>query len=190
MRRSEESQTRFDLEEIKARVSIQDILAEQGISLKKNRCCCPLHGGKNPSSFCVNNGFFYCHSCGKGGNIFTLVQKLYNLDFRDAVTYLSSKAGIVLPESQAPLIIQRTYREISIEQDYDKTVDEAILLLEEIWTKLLKELDAALREHRINLSEYYQRQQILEVRLNSLDEFSIYRNFQKHMRRKDERRVK
>lgn len=52
------------------------------------RSCCKLHGGNNPSGFVVNtrNNLWYCHTgdCG-GGDAYTLVQKLENCSFNEAV---------------------------------------------------------------------------------------------------------
>ena len=36
-------------------------------------CCCPFHNDKSPS-FCIQKNFFFCASCGKKGNIFTLIK--------------------------------------------------------------------------------------------------------------------
>lgn len=56
------------------------------------RACCKLHGGNNPTAFVANrnNGLWYCHTsnCG-GGDIYTLVQKLENIDFVSSVKWLA-----------------------------------------------------------------------------------------------------
>ena len=49
-----------DIEKIKSLISIEDILADEGITLKSGRCMCPLHNGKNPTSFSVKNDYFHC----------------------------------------------------------------------------------------------------------------------------------
>lgn len=55
------------------------------------RCCCPIHGGNNPTSFVwKDNGLWYCHTqCNEGGDIFTFVSKMEGIDseknFKDVV---------------------------------------------------------------------------------------------------------
>ncbi len=59
--------------------------------------CCPFHQEKTPS-FKVNpsTGLWKCFGCGKGGDIFSYVMERENLDFMDALRYLSERAGIEL----------------------------------------------------------------------------------------------
>ena len=56
------------------------------------RACCKIHGGNNHTAFVINceTGLWYCHtgSCG-GGDVFTLVQKMENIEFPSAVRWLS-----------------------------------------------------------------------------------------------------
>lgn len=57
------------------------------------RSCCKLHDGNNPTAFVVNieTGLWFCHTsdCG-GGDIYTLVQKMEELSFSDAVKWVAS----------------------------------------------------------------------------------------------------
>ena len=79
-------------------------------------CSCPLpsHEGndKNPSfSFNANDGLYFCHKEGKGGNVFDLAAEVYGLDrgrdFREVIERLSRDLGVTLeyeqgkPEDQA-----------------------------------------------------------------------------------------
>src|SRR6185437_11883538 len=55
------------------------------------RTRCPLHQGKNPTSFSVNleTGGFYCHSCGaKGGDLIDYVMARDPCDFPTACKIL------------------------------------------------------------------------------------------------------
>lgn len=55
------------------------------------RSCCKLHGGDNSSSFVINveTGLWYCHtSCG-GGDVYTLVQKMEDIEFKQAVRWVA-----------------------------------------------------------------------------------------------------
>lgn len=88
------------LEELKSRIKIEDILAEQGIFLKRGRCRCPLHDGDNPSSFSVSRdgSYFQCFACGAKGSVVDLVMMLYSLNIKEAIWWLSEKAGLNIKE--------------------------------------------------------------------------------------------
>lgn len=95
---------RFDdskIEEIKSRVDIIE-LASEYLTLKKAGRnyigLCPFHQEKTPS-FTVNREkqIFYCFGCGEGGNAITLVMKIANKSFPEALKYLAEKTGVVLP---------------------------------------------------------------------------------------------
>lgn len=61
------------------------------------RACCKLHNGDNPSAFVINTetGLWYCHTgdCG-GGDIFTLVQAMEDIDFIASVKFVADLFGI------------------------------------------------------------------------------------------------
>lgn len=76
------------------------------------RSCCKIHGGDNPTAFVFNkdNGLWWCHTgnCG-GGDIFSLVSKMKNLNFRESVDWLASFYqvnidGMVIIEKRAPYL--------------------------------------------------------------------------------------
>lgn len=56
------------------------------------RASCKIHGGNNPTAFVINRetGLWYCHtgSCG-GGDVFTLVQRMEGIEFKESVHWLS-----------------------------------------------------------------------------------------------------
>lgn len=90
------------LNEIKYRNDIETVMAPY-ISLKrrgKNLVgLCPFHNEKTPS-FTVypENGSFYCFGCGVGGDVFSFVRQIENLDYIDAVKLLAERSGITLPQ--------------------------------------------------------------------------------------------
>lgn len=89
-----------EVEEIRARVSIYDLVS-QYVSLKKTgknyKACCPFHSEKTPS-FVVSpdKGLAYCFGCHKGGDIFSFVELIERVDFSEAVKILAEKANITL----------------------------------------------------------------------------------------------
>ena len=56
---------------------------------------CPFHNENTPS-FNVSNdkSLFHCFGCKAGGNILNFISKYKNLQFKEAVNYLSNYAGI------------------------------------------------------------------------------------------------
>lgn len=76
------------------------VLASLGITLdRNNRARCPLHGGKNKTSFSVDfeKGHWHCFSsgCHEGySDMIGLVMLVRNCSFPDAVNYLASLMGV------------------------------------------------------------------------------------------------
>lgn len=60
---------------------------------------CPFHSERTPS-FTVfpSSRTFKCFGCGAGGDVITFVMKAENVDYREALEKLASRAGIVIPE--------------------------------------------------------------------------------------------
>jgi len=56
---------------------------------------CPLHAEKNPS-FYVNasKNLFYCHGCGRGGDLISFAQFYFGLSFRETVVHLRQELGL------------------------------------------------------------------------------------------------
>ncbi|MBI5755057.1 DNA primase [Candidatus Peregrinibacteria bacterium] len=88
------------VEQIRGRLSIEDVVGSY-VSLKKSgshfKALCPFHNEKTPS-FVVSpdKGIAYCFGCHKGGDIFTFVQEMERVDFKEAFTILADRAGISL----------------------------------------------------------------------------------------------
>jgi len=89
------------IEEIKSRIDIVE-LASEYLTLKKAgrnyTGLCPFHQEKTPS-FTVNREkqMFYCFGCGEGGNAITLLMKIANMTFPEAIKSLAEKTGVILP---------------------------------------------------------------------------------------------
>ena len=89
------------IEEIKSRIDIVE-LASEYLTLKKvgrnYTGLCPFHQEKTPS-FTVNREkqMFYCFGCGEGGNAITLLMKIANMTFPEAIKSLAEKTGVILP---------------------------------------------------------------------------------------------
>lgn len=69
--------------------SFEDLLSSYGCRVRLHRTRCPVHEGKNPSSFEVRNNRGRCHSCGWSGDSIDLVMKMDNCTFMEAVRRLA-----------------------------------------------------------------------------------------------------
>ncbi|MEN6321706.1 MAG: CHC2 zinc finger domain-containing protein [Syntrophaceae bacterium] len=67
---------------------MEELLASYGCQVKMHRCRCPVHEGKNSTSFEVKNGMGRCHSCGWFGDQIELVRKIEGVTFIQAVRRL------------------------------------------------------------------------------------------------------
>ena len=90
------------IEEIKYKSDLESVISSY-ITLKrrgKNLIgLCPFHGEKTPS-FTVypENGSFYCFGCKVGGDVFTFIKLIENLDYIDAVKLLAERCGVTVIE--------------------------------------------------------------------------------------------
>lgn len=99
---------RGDVETIKERLDIAEIvggyvkLEKAGQSFKAR---CPFHNEKTPSFFVSPvRQSYYCFGCGAKGDIFTFVQELDGLSFKEALKTLADRAGVEIkyrPEAAA-----------------------------------------------------------------------------------------
>jgi len=63
---------------------------------------CPFHEERTPS-FSVDpaKGLYYCHGCGKGGDVFTFVRETQGLDFAGAVEWLAERFRVPVEFEQS-----------------------------------------------------------------------------------------
>ncbi|TPW76107.1 DNA primase [Schumannella soli] len=90
-----------DIDEVRARTNIADIIGEY-VTLKSAgvgsmKGLCPFHDERSPS-FHVRPqvGFYHCFGCGEGGNVYTFLQRMDHVSFREAVERLAGRIGFEL----------------------------------------------------------------------------------------------
>lgn len=85
-----------DIEAIKARVSIAEIVGEY-VQLKSSgvgslKGLCPFHDEKSPSfNVRSDQGFYHCFGCSEGGDVYKFLQKIDNITFYEAVEKCAQK---------------------------------------------------------------------------------------------------
>ena len=93
--------------EIRDRIDIVDLVQGYVPSLKKAgrsyKGLCPFHQEKTPS-FVVfpDSQNFHCFGCGKGGDLFTFYMLSENIEFREALRELATRAGVTIDVAAAP----------------------------------------------------------------------------------------
>jgi len=93
-----------DLQSLKQRISLLDYLRLRHWTARpigdhqEFVGLCPLHPETHPS-FYVNaaKNVFYCHGCGRGGDLIRFVQLSLNLSFREALVHLKQQLGLPEP---------------------------------------------------------------------------------------------
>ena len=89
-----------DVDKIRDRVDIVELITAH-TRLKRSGArfsgLCPFHREKSPS-FTVDpeKKLWHCFGCGEGGDIFTFVMKVENVEFPEAVQILARRAGVEL----------------------------------------------------------------------------------------------
>ena len=89
------------VEAIKDRSELVDLIGTY-VSLKRAGSnyngLCPFHSEKTPS-FTVfpDNQSFFCFGCEAGGDAFTFIMRMENLDYKGSVEFLAKRCGVELP---------------------------------------------------------------------------------------------
>lgn len=109
-----------DLEQLKQRLPLLDYLLRSNWTARPAGTpaefvgLCPLHRETQPS-FYVNarKHLFYCHGCGRGGDLIRLVELSRGLSFRQSIAYLQQQIpvpdrGSVLEKTAAFYQLQPT----------------------------------------------------------------------------------
>jgi len=85
------SENFLDVEEIKKRVDIVEVISDY-VSLRKigkvymGRC--PFHDDRKPSLAVYEDGYYKCFGCGASGDVIDFIMEIRNCDFKEALEVL------------------------------------------------------------------------------------------------------
>ena len=86
------------VEEVRKKTDIVDLISEYIPLIKKGKNyfgVCPFHDDSNPSmSVSREKQIYKCFSCGASGNIYNFLMDYEHIDFKEALSKLSSKLGM------------------------------------------------------------------------------------------------
>lgn len=122
-----------DVNAVRERNDLVEVVSEYVTLKKKGKYfwgLCPFHKEKTPS-FKIDpiTQLYHCFGCGEGGNVFSFVMKIDNLEFPEAVEDLASRVGYKLRLEQTPAEIKKVSRQTRL--------FEANQLAEELFHHLL-----------------------------------------------------
>jgi len=91
--------------ELKEKADIVQIITQLGVNLKRAGNSgryvglCPFHQEKTPSfSVDFNKQYFHCFGCGENGDIYKFIEKVKNVDFKEALKELAEILGEPMPQ--------------------------------------------------------------------------------------------
>ncbi|MBW4651479.1 MAG: DNA primase [Kaiparowitsia implicata GSE-PSE-MK54-09C] len=107
------------IDQVKQRADIVDVISEHVVLRKQGKDfvgLCPFHDDKSPSfSVSPSKQFYYCFSCGAGGNAFKFLMELNKRSFADVVLDLARRYQVPLktlePEQRQEFQRQLSQRE-------------------------------------------------------------------------------
>ncbi len=188
--------SRVDFEEIKSRVTIEDILNDCGYQPKKKRMPCPIHKGKNPTSFSFDDHVYYCHSCGASGGLLDLAEELLGYNRKTALKYLANRAGLTLDDyfcdKEKVRILKPRKKTAPPSDSYllDPQFNLRILeILRDHYTWRIIYARECLKEKTTEPAKHYADSQYAEYYLEELDKQVIKTIYEINTRRKQLRNV-
>ena len=112
---------------IKDRLTMREVLERYGYEPnKKGFVCCMFHNEKTPSMKIFEKDY-HCFGCGANGDVFSFVQKLFNLSFPDTLKKIDLDFGLNLYGEHTFDEIRRSHykqKQIQAERERKKRENE------------------------------------------------------------------
>lgn len=107
-------------QEIKQQYSMRDIASRYGIKITKSgHCQCPFHKEKT-ASMKIYKDSYNCFGCGENGDIFTFVQAMDNLTFKEAFYELGGEYPNYSEENKFKRALQKYQAEMKRETEKNR----------------------------------------------------------------------
>lgn len=82
------------LDLVKERISFESLLSDFGVDTSKNPTNCLFHSSKGGKCLGWNNETAHCFHCDDSWNLFSLVMKFKNLNFKDGLDWIADKYNL------------------------------------------------------------------------------------------------
>lgn len=103
---------------IKDLLPMREVVEMYGFSPNRQSCIrCPFHSEKT-ASFHIYSKSYYCFGCGKSGDIFSFVQEIKGVSFKDALYSLAQTVGIQI-EDVTQANIEKVERKASNQEKWE-----------------------------------------------------------------------
>ena len=80
---------KFELQKLRD-LPIEEVAERLGLQVIRHKCLCPFHDDHHASlSFNLRRNTFRCWSCGASGNTIALTERVLNIGFKEACTWLN-----------------------------------------------------------------------------------------------------
>lgn len=110
-------------EEIKEEYSMRDILGRYGLSPNRaGQIRCPFHQGDREPSMKIYEKDFHCYGCGANGDIFTFIQLMEHVSFKEA--FQSLGGTYEKPTFSSRLAIYRSQKRRGMIQKEQERLEE------------------------------------------------------------------
>jgi len=110
-------------EEVKARVSIVELVQSHGMIIKRNRAVCPFHKEDTPSlTVYQSTSSWHCFGCGAGGSVIDFTAKLYGINPLEAAKKIDNDFRLGLAVGELTEEQRRGYAAMRAERERDKRV--------------------------------------------------------------------
>lgn len=117
---------RNGIDTIKVLNSVTDVLRRYGVKVKHNRCDCFYQKHRHSQTVAISEDSFYCFACGKGGDVFSIVQHFENCEFAQAYKILG---GEKQPSFKAMREAEKKRNAEAVKRVRQKQKEEAFLEL-------------------------------------------------------------